>query len=247
MQHPTTARTQTMSAQSRQAANSLADPPHQGTLAYAYRRSVVMLQSVFGANSDSQYAEREPLLSNHDDNATQAAAAAAAATAVSASSSASNGGGYGAVASSSRGGASRIRKPKKVVSQSKVEAKVWFANERTWISWLRVSILIGSFALALFNSDTFFQHHSDQHPGHHNNYLSSGSIKAFGAIYAAIAILTLLWGLYSYQRRVTLIKTKYPGNFDDLVGPPLICAALFVAVLLNFIVRVKQHDYESHH
>ncbi|CBQ68269.1 conserved hypothetical protein [Sporisorium reilianum SRZ2] len=214
---------------SRQAANSLSDPPQQGTLAYAYRRSVVALQSVFGGNADSQYAEREPLLSSNQDN----------------------GGSYGALAgssssSSSRTPASRIRKPKKVVSQSKVEAKVWFANERTWISWLRVSILIGSFALALFNSDAFFKDHNDQHPGHHRNYLSSGSIKAFGAVYAGIAVMTLLWGLYSYQRRVTLIKTKYPGNFDDLVGPPLICAALFVAVLLNFVIRVKQHNCETH-
>ncbi|KAJ1033814.1 hypothetical protein NDA16_000024 [Ustilago loliicola] len=223
-----------MSIQSRQAANSLSDPPQQGTLAYAYRRSVVALQSVFGGNSDSQYAEREPLLNEHTDpNAP------------------SSSNGYGAVASSSssRSDSSRprIRKPKKVVSQSKVEAKVWFANERTWISWLRVSVLIGSFALALFNSDTFFKHHNEQHPGRYKDYLSSGSIKAFGAVYAGIAVLTLLWGLYSYQRRVTLIKTKYPGNFDDLIGPPLICAALFVAVLLNFIIRVKQRDYESHH
>ncbi|CDU25183.1 related to VTC1-subunit of the vacuolar transporter chaperone complex [Sporisorium scitamineum] len=216
-----------------EAATSLADPPQQGTLAFAYRRSVVALQSVFGANTDSQYAEREPLLSNQDNDGNAAAGPNA-------------NGGYGAVASSSRTPSSRIRKPKKVVSQSKVEAKVWFANERTWISWLRVSILIGSFALALFNSDTFFKHHNDQHPGHHSNYLSSGSIKAFGAVYAGIAVLTLLWGLYTYQRRVTLIKTKYPGNFDHLVGPPLICAALFIAVLLNFIIRVKQHNYESH-
>lgn len=222
-----------MSTQSRQAANSLSDPPQQGTLAYAYRRSIIALQSVFGANSESQYAEREPLLNEHnsanDPNAP------------------SSSNGYGAVFSSSSSSRPRIRKPNKVVSQSKVEAKVWFANERTWISWLRVSVLIGSFALALFNSDTFFKHHNDQHPGKHNDYLSSGSIKAFGAVYAGIAVLTLLWGLYSYQRRVTLIKTKYPGNFDDLIGPPLICAALFVAVLLNFIIRVKQRDYESHH
>ena len=219
---------------SRQAANSLSNPPQQGTLAYAYRRSVVALQSMFGGSNDSQYAEREPLLNEHNQNDENAP---------------SSSNGYGAVASSSRNDASspRIRKPKKVVSQSKVEAKVWFANERTWISWLRVSILIGSFALALFNSDTFFKHHNDQHPGSHSSYLSSGSIKAFGAAYAGIAVLTLLWGLYSYQRRVTLIKTKYPGNFDDLIGPPLICAALFVAVLLNFIIRVKQRDYETHH
>ncbi|GAC74300.1 component of vacuolar transporter chaperone [Moesziomyces antarcticus T-34] len=220
---------------SREAAASLSNPPQQGTLALAYRRSVVALQNVFGLNPDSQYAEREPLLSNHDGDEDAPSGA----------------NGYGAVASGSRdAGASsrpRIRKPKKIVSQSKVEAKVWFANERTWISWLRVSVLIGSFALALFNSDAFFQHHNDDHPGHHNQYLSSGNIKMFGAVYAGIAVLTLLWGLYSYQRRVTLIKTKYPGNFDDLIGPPLICAALFIAVLLNFIIRVKQRDYEGHH
>ncbi|PWZ01877.1 hypothetical protein BCV70DRAFT_198157 [Testicularia cyperi] len=216
---------------SRQAATSLSDPPQQGTLAYAYRRSVVALQSVFGGNSESQYAEREPLLSEHRDDQP------------SASGSGSNG--YGATGESGR---PRIRKPKKIVSQSKVEAKVWFANERTWISWLRVSILIGSFALALFNSDTFFKHHNDQLPGGQpqNQYLTSGAIKAFGAGYAGIAVLTLLWGLYSYQRRVTLIKTKYPGNFDDLIGPPLICAALFIAVLLNFIIRVKQRELENH-
>ncbi|CCF50442.1 hypothetical protein NDA11_001444 [Ustilago hordei] len=226
-----------MSAQSVQAANSLSDPGQQGTLAYAYRRSIIALHSVFGGNSDAQYAEREPLL-NQNNASNDPNAPSGCNT-------------YGAVASSSSRSDScrpRIRKPNKLVSQSKVEAKVWFANERTWISWLRLSVLIGSFALALFNSDTFFKDDNGQHAGggQKNGYLSSGSIKAFGAVYAGIAVLTLLWGLYNYQRRLTLIKTKHPGNFDDLIGPPLVCAALFLAVLLNFIIRVKQHDYESH-
>lgn len=74
--------------------------------------------------------------------------------------------------------------------------------------------------------------------------LSRSTIKTFGIIYAGIAILTLAWGLGNYLRRLHLIKTKYAGSFDDLVGPPLICAALFIAVLLNFIVRVQQHNLE---
>ncbi|KAI6024838.1 hypothetical protein BKA83DRAFT_4252830, partial [Pisolithus microcarpus] len=41
---------------------------------------------------------------------------------------------------------SQIRIPKKV------EGKVWFANERTWIAWLNTAILIGTLALALFNA-----------------------------------------------------------------------------------------------
>ncbi|EPQ31046.1 uncharacterized protein PFL1_01235 [Pseudozyma flocculosa PF-1] len=230
-----------MSTTSRRSAReNLSTPSSSGTLSLAYRRSVVALQSLFGSGSSQNYAEREPLLSsssgqpqNGGDEGYSVAGPSSA-----------RGNGYGATEAGPSGEARRrIPKPKKVITQSKVEAKVWFANERTWISWLRVSILIGSFALALFNSSTFFNDH--HHPSGAPQYPSPTTIKTFGTVYAAIAVLTLLWGLYSYQRRVTLIKQKWPGDFDDLVGPPLICAVLFVAVLLNFIVRVQQHNLES--
>lgn len=138
-----------------------------------------------------------------------------------------------------------VPKPPKVDSPVRVEAKVWLANERTWISWLHVSLLIGSFALALFNSASFFSHHhpdlpedptSPKHP-RKNRALEPQTVRYFGVVYAGIAILTLAWGLGNYLRRVYLIKNKFAGSFDDLIGPPLICAALFVAVLLNFIAR----------
>lgn len=125
-------------------------------------------------------------------------------------------------------------------------------HQRTWISWLHVSLLIGSFALALFNSSSFFGHHhpdlpedptNPRHP-RKNHALEPGTIKTFGIIYAGIAVLTLAWGLGNYLRRVHLIKKRYSGSFDDLIGPPLICTALFFAVLLNFIIRVQQHNLE---
>ncbi|KAN0065955.1 hypothetical protein ACQY0O_001089 [Thecaphora frezii] len=215
-------------ASRRSAVQNLSTPSSAGTLSYAYRRSVVALHSLFnGANpSSTHYAEREPLLSRETD-ADNAHALAGSSN------------GYGATTSN------RVSRPPppKVSSQSKVEAKVWFANERTWISWLRVSILIGSFALALFNSSAFF---SDQGEGQSApQYPSPRTIRTFGIVYAGIAVLTLLWGLYSYHRRLSLIKAKWPGDFDDLVGPPLICAVLFVAVLVNFVVRVQQHNLES--
>ncbi|KAK0523025.1 hypothetical protein OC834_003008 [Tilletia horrida] len=220
------------------AAGNLSHPPERGTLSLAYRRSVVALQSVFGggsgSSSDQQRAEREPLL---DSNGAGLGAEH----------------GYGSVLDLPP--ERRVPKPKAVISPVRVEAKVWFANERTWISWLRVSVLIGSFALALFNSSTFFEHHQlpkdpvDQpgpaYPPEHPRGLTPATIKRFGMVYAVIAIATLAWGLFSYQRRVTLIKAKYGGPLDDLVGPPLICAALFVAVLLNFIVRVQQFNLEA--
>lgn len=90
---------------------------------------------------------------------------------------------------------------------------------------------------------------------------NSSTIRTFAIIYALISILTLSWGLFNYHRRLYLIKTKYAGDFSeflfqsakrerlsyerfllisilgDLIGPPIICLVLFVAVLVNFIVR----------
>lgn len=110
-------------------------------------------------------------------------------------------------------------------------------------------------ALALFNGASYYK----PTPSEPNDPFEPGpvrpgnpalyrTVRNFGIIYAMISVLTLLWGLYSYQRRVTLIKARYAGSFgtysrsasrlttDDLVGPPLICAAIFCAVLLNYIV-----------
>ncbi|CAO1622398.1 unnamed protein product [Parajaminaea phylloscopi] len=192
------------------------------------RRSALALQSVFGWPKVDED-EREPLLNNGNGEASTS---------------------YGATSGDNRRFA--VPRPPKVKGPVRVEAKVWLANERTWISWLHVSILIGSFALALFNSADFFSHHhpdlpedptKPKHPKR-NHALEPGTIRTFGMVYAGIAVLTLAWGLGNYLRRVHLIKTKYSGSFDDLIGPPLICTALFFAVLLNFIARVQQYNLD---
>ncbi|KAL9935206.1 hypothetical protein V8E36_005554 [Tilletia maclaganii] len=223
------------------AAGNLAHPSERGTLGLAWRRSVVALQSVFGtgegSSSDAQTrAEREPLLDGNGNTNGLGAEQ-----------------GYGRVLDLPP--ERRVPKPKAVISPLRVEAKVWFANERTWISWLRVSVLIGSFALALLNSSAYFEHHQLPHdpieqpgpayPPQNPRGFTPGTIKSFGILYSAIAVATLAWGLFNYQRRVTLIKAKYGGPLDDLIGPPIICVALFAAVLLNFVVRVQQLNIDE--
>lgn len=203
-----------------------------------------------GAAFERESNERDALLGDET-----AAAAAATATAngqpeASGSRSAVAGGAYGSVLDLPP--EQRVPKPKKVRGPVRVEAKVWFANERTWISWLRVSLLIGSFSLAMYNSASFFTSHPQhpfppgQEPGPGIPWTSpnASTIRLFAVVYALISVLTLSWGLFNYHRRLYLIKTKYAGDFDDMYGPPLISAALFVAVLLNFIVRVQQHNLD---
>ncbi|UZJ54699.1 hypothetical protein CBS101457_004019 [Exobasidium rhododendri] len=219
------------------AANNLSEPSERGTLGLTYRKSVLALQNVFGWKDTTiaDDGEREPLISgqqngNADDTQGQVAGTS-----------------YGSVLDLPPH--RRVPKPKAVKSPVRVEAKVWFANERTWISWLRVSLLIGSFSLAMFNSASHFRPHTTNptppdgngEPGPQipSTSPNGSTIRFFAIVYALISILTLSWGLFNYHRRLYLIKTKYAGNFSDMFGPPAICLALFVAVLTNFIVRGK--------
>ncbi|CAE6515843.1 unnamed protein product, partial [Rhizoctonia solani] len=113
----------------------------------------------------------------------------------------------------------RVRVPKKIATPIKVETKVWLANERTWVSYLNMGVLLSTLSLALFNAS--------------NDAIS----LLFAYIYAAISVAVMIYGYVIYQRRITRIRKRDPGHFDQIVGPVLICAALFFAVLSNFIIR----------
>ncbi|KAJ8464061.1 hypothetical protein ONZ45_g17371 [Pleurotus djamor] len=115
-----------------------------------------------------------------------------------------------------------VRVPKKVATPVRVEGKVWFANERTWVGWLDISIMIGTLALALFNAS------KDQ------------IARNFAYAYALISIGVLIYGYLLYQYRITLIRRRDPGHFDMIAGPVVVSAALFFAILVNFVLRVRE-------
>ncbi|KAK5088096.1 Phosphate metabolism transcription protein [Lithohypha guttulata] len=100
----------------------------------------------------------------------------------------------------------------------KVEAKVWLANQRTFIKWLHVSVLLGTLSLALGNA-----------AGKDNNVARSLSIT-----YTAVAIFTAAWGLGIYHWRSRLITQRSGKDFDSMVGPFVVSIALCVALILNF-------------
>ncbi|CAE6354411.1 unnamed protein product [Rhizoctonia solani] len=116
----------------------------------------------------------------------------------------------------------RVRVPKKIATPIKVETKVWLANERTWVSYLNMGVLLSTLSLALFNAS--------------NDAIS----LLFAYIYAVISVAVMVYGYVIYQRRITRIRKRDPGHFDQIVGPVLICAALFFAVLANFIIRIRE-------
>ncbi|GAA5929949.1 uncharacterized protein JCM15063_004675 [Sporobolomyces koalae] len=109
---------------------------------------------------------------------------------------------------------------------TKIEPKVWLASERTLLSWFRVSLLLSSFALALFNSA------SEQ----------DTSSRVMGFFYAVIAVGMLGYSWTMHRIRRWRIVMRYPGHHDELYGPIIVCGLIFVAVLTNFILRVRHRE-----
>jgi len=120
-------------------------------------------------------------------------------------------------------GGREVRVPKKIPTPVRVEGKVWFANERTWISWLNLSVLIATLALVLFNASE-------------DNQVA----RMFAYAYAIISVGVLIYGYLLYQHRITMIRRRDPGHFDNILGPVLISALLFFAVLANFVIRARE-------
>ncbi|KAI8994867.1 VTC domain-containing protein [Pilobolus umbonatus] len=111
-----------------------------------------------------------------------------------------------------------VKIPKKVITPLRVEPKVFFANERTYFSWMSLGTLLSTFSLALFNA-------------------GDAVGKVSGVVYTLVSITTLLYGMGLYYRRRELIHNRAAGPYDELIGPTVICFALMLAVALNAYLK----------
>jgi uncharacterized membrane protein YidH (DUF202 family) len=103
----------------------------------------------------------------------------------------------------------------------KVEPKVWLANERTFLKWQHICILLGALAVSL--------------------YTAAGEDKiaeAMGITYIVIAIFAGAWGLWMHQTRRDMIVARSGKDFDNLIGPMIVSFALMVSLILNFAFKV---------
>ncbi|KAG0166358.1 vacuolar transporter chaperone [Apophysomyces sp. BC1034] len=112
-------------------------------------------------------------------------------------------------------------KKKKKTKGCKVEPKAFFANERTFISWLQFCALLLTVALNLLN-------------------FGDRVSRISGATFMVVSAILALYALGRYQYRAWHLRKRSKARYDDVYGPVALCLLIVLALLLNFYLRFRQ-------
>lgn len=108
----------------------------------------------------------------------------------------------------------------------RVEPKVYFANERTLLSWYEAGIVLGAIAAGLLN------------------FGDDIAIRAaFGFTFVAIAVV--IYGMGMFLWRAAMIRKRRAVRYDDRLGPTILCGLLLIAVATNFGMRFLAVEQEE--
>jgi SPX domain protein involved in polyphosphate accumulation/uncharacterized membrane protein YidH (DUF202 family) len=118
--------------------------------------------------------------------------------------------------------ASKIPKGKTICVPVRIEPKVYFAAERTFLSWLSIGMILGFTAQALLN------------------YGTNSSITASIGFFLS-ALFTLGYSTYTYVWRVLMIREKRPVQYGDKFGPNMICLLIFAATFSTFMFKFLEN------
>jgi uncharacterized membrane protein YidH (DUF202 family) len=108
---------------------------------------------------------------------------------------------------------------KRIALPIRVEPKVYFANERTFLSWLNFAVVVGALAVGMLN-------------------FGDRAAVWSAAVFTLVAVLAMAYALWVFHQRARAIRRRGSAGFDDRRGPYVLTAALFSAVVANFVIRI---------
>jgi len=103
----------------------------------------------------------------------------------------------------------------------KVEPKVFFANERTFLAWLHMSVTLASISVAIV---AFAE--------------ANEWSQIYGLMLMPCAIAFCGYSLWMYIKRARMIRRKDPGPYEDRLGPIVLSSMLAISIVVNFFVKL---------
>lgn len=126
--------------------------------------------------------------------------------------------------------------------RTRVEPKTFFANERTFLAWLQISVLVMLTSMSLLGGSLA--------GGGITGASTSGSsgcpsgdhrclaMKIAGAIIAPVALLFMCYALFMYRKRTVQILRRQTVRYDDQTGPVLLVGILIAVMLTAYVISV---------
>eukprot|EP00584_Thalassiosira_punctigera_P025825 CAMPEP_0172576356 /NCGR_PEP_ID=MMETSP1067-20121228/137679_1 /TAXON_ID=265564 ORGANISM="Thalassiosira punctigera, Strain Tpunct2005C2" /NCGR_SAMPLE_ID=MMETSP1067 /ASSEMBLY_ACC=CAM_ASM_000444 /LENGTH=310 /DNA_ID=CAMNT_0013369023 /DNA_START=1229 /DNA_END=2163 /DNA_ORIENTATION=- len=125
-----------------------------------------------------------------------------------------------------RGSLSRLPRSAPV----KIDPKVFFANERTFLAWMHVSVILAGASVAIVAF-------SDAAPSRHRSHATVAD-QLYGVILLPVSIAFILYAMMQYSRRASMIRRKAPGPYVDVAGPTVLTVILMLSIVTQFSVKL---------
>jgi uncharacterized membrane protein YidH (DUF202 family) len=112
----------------------------------------------------------------------------------------------------------------------KIEPKVFFANERTFLAWMHLSVILAgaSIAILAFAEDSNTNGTTTMNP----------YSQLYGIVLLPVAISFIVYSMYQYSNRAYMIRHRLPGPYEDTVGPTVLGVMLMISIVAQFAVKL---------
>lgn len=88
------------------------------------------------------------------------------------------------------------------------------------MSWMNFAVIIGALGVGMLNFGD-----------------RPAVISSF--VFTGIAMITLVYALFTYHWRAKSIRMRGQSGFDDRFGPTFLAIVLVLAVIVNFVLRIS--------
>ncbi|CCE73116.1 Piso0_000136 [Millerozyma farinosa CBS 7064] len=118
--------------------------------------------------------------------------------------------------------AHKIPEGKSICIPIRIEPKVYFATERTFLNWMSIGMILGATATTLLN------------------YGTKSALTASVGFFLT-ALFVLVYSTINYIWRVLMIRNKAAVDYADKIGPNSVCIFFTVATFITFIFKVLEN------
>jgi len=110
-------------------------------------------------------------------------------------------------------------------SVQKIEPKVFFANERTFLHWLHHGVILSTIASGILSFGA-----------------ESGETWAeyYALILLPISLAFCVYAMNTFLWRADRIKSRIPGRWDDSTGPLMLGGSIAVVLLVNLVTKIYE-------